>query len=660
MSMYSQVPAAYPQGIYPPASGYQQPAVSGYSYPQLHPSQPSVPAPVYHVDPLSFRRDFTARLAELTINSRPIIQSLSMYAQEYARWADVVAQCIQTHIRRVAPWMKLPAFYLLDAISKNVFDPYARHFAPFVIPLFLETYQQVDQQTRSKMEEMLITWRTGSPTGKELFGVITQLSIERGIWGGDSASLVDATSPNSSGVNQVSKAQVLSELEFTLGQKERIIQANPWDATAPKHIEVLQQLRKLVEAGVSQDELRQILSQLRSLTRTTSQAQPQPSSYPAATPTNPYPTQAAPSRSYQAPYHGAGGAQPVSAYPYQSEPPKPFDIAALITAASPSVSASAPSAPPTNIANLYNALLKAGVVSGGNTPSTGSISQALEHSTLDDSTTDHRRNAKRIYRKAVLSEKIKLTTADILKKRSSVVDLLYTRLPVQCKQCGIRFSDDACGKAQMENHLDMHFRQNRGIGQTVGRGNSRNWFVSFEDWTRAGTADVKGKGRLDGPRSSAKKAVDVAQRDAELRAQFVVVPPGDEAKSISCPICKETMKAEFLEDDEEWVWRNAVKRDDRIYHATCHSEAVTSAHSLAARLRNDVSSRSRSRTPEVSASRSTPPRSAGTALRVSLSPSPESKRVMLKRKVANEDGSLDGYALPEDATPPTKKLALAS
>jgi len=32
---------------------------------------------------------------------------------------------------------------------------------------------------------------------------------------------------------------------------------------------------------------------------------------------------------------------------------------------------------------------------------------------------------------------------------------------------------------------------------------------------------------------------------------------------------------------------------------------------------------------------------------------------MLKRKVANEDGSLDGYTLAEDATPPMKKLALA-
>ena len=51
--------------------------------------------------------------------------------------------------------MKLPAFYVLDAISKNVFDPYAAKFSAFVVALFLDTYSQVDQTTRSKMEEML-------------------------------------------------------------------------------------------------------------------------------------------------------------------------------------------------------------------------------------------------------------------------------------------------------------------------------------------------------------------------------------------------------------------------------------------------------------------------------------------------------------------------
>ena len=80
---------------------------------------------------------------------------------------------------------------------------------------------------------------------------------------------------------------------------------------------------------------------------------------------------------------------------------------------------------------------------------------------------------------------------------------------------------------------------------------------------------MEGKRRADGSRPGSLKAVaaaEAAQRVAELRSQFVVVPPGDEAKSISCPICKETMKSEFLEDDEEWVWRNAVKRDDRVCH----------------------------------------------------------------------------------------------
>lgn len=78
---------------------------------------------------------------------------------------------------------------------------------------------------------------------------------------------------------------------------------------------------------------------------------------------------------------------------------------------------------------------------------------------------------------------------------------------------------------------------------------------------------MKGKGRAGGFRlvnSSAAVAAEAAKREAELRALYVVVPPGDEAKPISCPICKEPLKSEFLEDDEEWVWRNAVKKDDKV------------------------------------------------------------------------------------------------
>ena len=71
----------------------------------------------------------------------------------------------------VPSWMKLFAFYLLDAISKNVYELYAHRFSSFVVPLYLKSYSQVDEITRGKVEEMLLTWCTGSLMHKELFGI---------------------------------------------------------------------------------------------------------------------------------------------------------------------------------------------------------------------------------------------------------------------------------------------------------------------------------------------------------------------------------------------------------------------------------------------------------------------------------------------------------
>lgn len=49
------------------------------------------------------------------------------------------------------------------------------------------------------MEEMLVTWRTGSPTGKEVFGVASQLMLERSIWGGVDASTSGSNNVSTSG-----------------------------------------------------------------------------------------------------------------------------------------------------------------------------------------------------------------------------------------------------------------------------------------------------------------------------------------------------------------------------------------------------------------------------------------------------------------------------
>ncbi|KAF8889491.1 hypothetical protein CPB85DRAFT_1441353 [Mucidula mucida] len=96
----------------------------------------------------------------------------------------------------------------------------------------------VDESTRSKMEELALTWRSGVPNNKELFGTAMQVAIERGIWGEGS---------------RITKAQVLSELEYTLGQRQRAMQTNPRNATAKQHVAVLTQLHDVVALDVSQD-----------------------------------------------------------------------------------------------------------------------------------------------------------------------------------------------------------------------------------------------------------------------------------------------------------------------------------------------------------------------------------------------------------------------
>lgn len=144
-------------------------------------------------------------------------------------------------------------------MSKNVFEPYARLFAPVVVRLFLDTYEVVDQATRHKMEEMLGTWRTGAPAGRQLFGVVAQQAIEREIWGSQSTQsvvrrtrVVSSRRPRSTrrkqnnprpGQAPITTAQVLSELEYVLNGKERALQANPYDKQTSTHVQILHQVR---------------------------------------------------------------------------------------------------------------------------------------------------------------------------------------------------------------------------------------------------------------------------------------------------------------------------------------------------------------------------------------------------------------------------------
>ena len=37
--------------------------------------------------------------------------------------------------------------------------------------------------------------------------------------------------------------------------------------------------------------------------------------------------------------------------------------------------------------------------------------------------------------------------------------------------------------------------------------------------------------------------------------------------NINMSLCKELLKSEFWKDDEDWVWKNATKKDDKVLYS---------------------------------------------------------------------------------------------
>ncbi|KAL1748542.1 hypothetical protein HDZ31DRAFT_29432 [Schizophyllum fasciatum] len=314
---------------------------------------------------------------------------------------------------------------------------------------------------------------------------------------------------------------VLNEIEHAIHQKQIHAQYNPFDIKAQSDYHVLCQLRTVVQAGVSLADLQAIHNQLRTLLNP-----------PAPTPSTwlPQPT-----------------------------------VPAIATAQYPPLVN--PSVPGPQSLNLENALLdlvRSGVIGTSSQQGTSSsVKPESTHMEVDDGP-ELSETGK--YRRKVMRQKISLRDVGrtSLPTKDVLGQLLFENLPVLCRQCAQRFCNSSEGREAHQQHLDMHFRQNRHLQSHEGRGFSRSSYVDREDWVTS--VDPKGKQRAFEQERESK--VEAARRMEELQSRH------------------------FLEDDEEWVWTNAVKDGDTLYHATCQAE-------LHMKRRNTLGARSRSRTPDV-------------------------------------------------------------
>ncbi|GAA5930066.1 hypothetical protein JCM1841_000667 [Sporobolomyces salmonicolor] len=615
-SYHAPPPAPYghaqPRYDYAAYAGYAPPAPQ--PQPIVHaspppPAQPLLregelrPPPDVGVDPNSFRRFFSQQLAGLTFNSKPVITNLTLFAHEHlVRMSGVVAQCLEEHLRTCPPQYLLPSFYLLDSISKNIGPPYLALFSRFLERAFLSAYHSVDAATKVKLEELLGTWKTGGSDGGELFkgsedgrtgrvqrGIETALFGPTGRGGmGAGGRAKDSAESYNAGVQQLPHAAttgersgVLYDVRRLLATRQEQANANPDDQINQGQILALKKLESLIlNTQLTTEQVNQIRAQLAALAPRAATSASPPPVHPAAL-----------------------AASPTSA-------PAP---AAVLSSAPPA----APAAPAPSVAgvdlNLLSQLSATGALANlfcnaapavkqeGGTPAPQEVKPAV-------TVWDEKDEMARVWEEEIKRLGVKLENADLAHHRSNIASLLYVRLPLQCQQCGLRFFDSREGKLKMDEHLDWHFTYKRRIREGAGRAQGRSWFTKEDDWYTSDLASSPTFASDDPSSSSSRRSPSkpsltstTASAAATLdRAQLEKqkVPVGANGQGLGdkpCPICQDRFKSEWSDEEEEWVWWNAVVVDRTLYHATCHAEATlaraSAAASALARTHSAVASR---------------------------------------------------------------------
>ncbi|KAL8778752.1 MAG: hypothetical protein Q9213_007265 [Squamulea squamosa] len=112
--------------------------------------------------------DYKSSLLDLTQNNKHEINLLTVIASEYVGKAVELSRVLESHIRNVPPDRKLPAFYVLDSIAKNVGGAYTRCLGQNLYHTFMNAYASVQAPIRKKLDEMVKTWKEPVPGSTDM------------------------------------------------------------------------------------------------------------------------------------------------------------------------------------------------------------------------------------------------------------------------------------------------------------------------------------------------------------------------------------------------------------------------------------------------------------------------------------------------------------
>ncbi|KAI3340388.1 hypothetical protein F4824DRAFT_453142 [Ustulina deusta] len=168
-----------------------------------------------------------------------------------------------------------------------------------------------------------------------------------------------------------------------------------------------------------------------------------------------------------------------------------------------------------------------------------------------------------------LTNDIVLKASSLKQFRPQLLPLLFEAQGPQCTQCGRRFPTNEEGKKRKTAHMDWHFRVNQRSNETEKRGLHRSWLVDEMDWINTRETIDKDHVVQTGDTDSASGG-SIAKVP---KTQYIPVPDDPVLAASVCPICQDKFETRWLDDAQEFVWADAIKVGDRVYHGSCHREA---------------------------------------------------------------------------------------
>jgi pre-mRNA cleavage complex 2 protein Pcf11 len=135
--------------------------------------------------------------------------------------------------------------------------------------------------------------------------------------------------------------------------------------------------------------------------------------------------------------------------------------------------------------------------------------------------------------------------------------------------------------------MDWHFKVHQRMAEAETRGQHRSWYVDelvssldynpsqlwltvLQDWIKSREVEDESGTTVTVAHNSS--AASAAANNPKL--QYLAVPDDPALANSLCPICQEKFEMKWLDEAQEFVWMDAKKVGDRIYHASCYAEAT--------------------------------------------------------------------------------------